>query len=203
MSLEEHLPGGFLPTTAETVAGPARARSVWPTLSRLACRPMEVLATGEPWHDVARLGRRKSEQPGGKSPPTHPTRPVSTACCPSQRCWNTRRNRGPGPCRSSSVAPPPISARLAWRDRPRNRCGMASSKLVGDMTVMVDLDVALTRNAWRTGEAATTPRIVGSFCLTLKSDGAGLMRVRPPSIRSPFNRQPVGPGTAAVQFDRR
>jgi hypothetical protein len=31
MSLEEHLPGGFLPTTVETAAGSARARSVWPT----------------------------------------------------------------------------------------------------------------------------------------------------------------------------
>jgi hypothetical protein len=31
VSLEEHLPGGFLPTIVETVAGSARARSVWPT----------------------------------------------------------------------------------------------------------------------------------------------------------------------------
>jgi len=31
VSLEEHLPGGFLPTTVETVAGSARTRSAWPT----------------------------------------------------------------------------------------------------------------------------------------------------------------------------
>lgn len=59
MSLEEHLPGGFLPTTVETVARSARARSVWPTFFWLACWPMEVMPTGRPRHYMARFGIEK------------------------------------------------------------------------------------------------------------------------------------------------
>ena len=59
MGVEEHVPGGFLLTTAEKVAGYARAHSVWPVSFGLACCAMEGLAIGCPRHDVARFGMER------------------------------------------------------------------------------------------------------------------------------------------------
>jgi NADH-quinone oxidoreductase subunit B len=59
MGIEEHLPGGLLLTTAEKVAGYARAHSVWPATFGLACCAMELMATGGPRHDMARFGMEK------------------------------------------------------------------------------------------------------------------------------------------------
>jgi NADH-quinone oxidoreductase subunit B len=59
MGIEEHLPGGLLLTTVEKVAGYARAHSVWPAFSGLACCAMEVLSAGGPRHDLARFGMEK------------------------------------------------------------------------------------------------------------------------------------------------
>ena len=59
MGVEEHLPGGFLLTTVEKVAGYARARSMWSAAFGLACCAMEALAIGGPRHDAARFGMEK------------------------------------------------------------------------------------------------------------------------------------------------
>jgi NADH-quinone oxidoreductase subunit B len=59
MGWEEHLPGDFLLTTVEKVAGYARARSVWPAAFGLACCTMEALAIAGPRHDAARFGMEK------------------------------------------------------------------------------------------------------------------------------------------------
>ena len=56
MGLEEHMPEGFLLTTVEKVSGYARKSSVWPAAFGLACCAMELMATGGPRHDFARLG---------------------------------------------------------------------------------------------------------------------------------------------------
>ncbi len=60
MSLEEHLPAGFLLTTVEKWAGYARSRSMWPAFFGLACCAIEVLQTGGPRHDLARFGMEKT-----------------------------------------------------------------------------------------------------------------------------------------------
>src|SRR5262249_8836140 len=62
MGLEEQLPGGFLLTTVEAVAGLARKSSMWPMTFGLACCGMELMATGDPRHDFARFGM---ERPSG------------------------------------------------------------------------------------------------------------------------------------------
>ena len=59
MGWEEHLPGDFLLTTVEKVAGYARARSVWPAAFGLACCAMEALAIAGSRHDAARFGMEK------------------------------------------------------------------------------------------------------------------------------------------------
>jgi NADH-quinone oxidoreductase subunit B len=60
MGVEEYLPGRFLLTTVEKVAGYARARSLWPANFGLACCAMEALAAGGPRHDVARFGMERA-----------------------------------------------------------------------------------------------------------------------------------------------
>ena len=60
MGWEEHLPGDFLLTTMEKVAGYARARSVWPAAFGLACCAMELISTGGPRHDLARFGMERA-----------------------------------------------------------------------------------------------------------------------------------------------
>ena len=60
MGLEEHLPGGFLLTTVEKVAGYARSRSVWPAFFGLACCAIELFQTAGPRHDLARFGMEKT-----------------------------------------------------------------------------------------------------------------------------------------------
>ena len=60
MGLEEHLPGGFLLTTVEKVAGYARSRSVWPASFGLACCAIEMFQTTGPQHDLARFGMEKT-----------------------------------------------------------------------------------------------------------------------------------------------
>ena len=59
MGIEEHLPGDFLLTTVEKVAGYARAHSVWPASFGLACCAFELFAVGGPRHDLARFGMEK------------------------------------------------------------------------------------------------------------------------------------------------
>ena len=60
MGLEEHLPTGFLLTTAEKAAGYARSRSMWPAFFGLACCAYEVIQSGGPRHDLARFGMEKT-----------------------------------------------------------------------------------------------------------------------------------------------
>src|SRR5580698_5467384 len=60
MGLEEHLPTGFLLTTAEKAAGYARSRSLWPAFFGLACCAYEVIQSGGPRHDLARFGMEKT-----------------------------------------------------------------------------------------------------------------------------------------------
>jgi len=59
VGIEEHLPGGFLLTTMEKVAGYARAHSVWPASFGLACCAFELFAVGGPRYDLARFGMEK------------------------------------------------------------------------------------------------------------------------------------------------
>ena len=56
MGLEEKLPSGVLLTTVEKVAGYARKGSLWPATFGLACCAIEMMATGGPHYDLARLG---------------------------------------------------------------------------------------------------------------------------------------------------
>src|SRR2546430_14790778 len=60
MGLEEKLPSGILLTTVEKVAGYARKSSVWPATFGLACCAMELMATGGPRHDLARVGMERA-----------------------------------------------------------------------------------------------------------------------------------------------
>ncbi|MCO6005777.1 NADH-quinone oxidoreductase subunit B [Actinoallomurus purpureus] len=60
MGLEEHLPGGFLLTTVEAMAGLARKSSMWPMTFGLACCGMELMAVGDPRHDFSRFGMERA-----------------------------------------------------------------------------------------------------------------------------------------------
>ena len=60
VGLEEHMPAGFLLTTAEKLAGYARSRSTWPAFFGLACCAYEVIQTGGPRYDLARFGMEKT-----------------------------------------------------------------------------------------------------------------------------------------------
>ncbi|MEU8120589.1 NADH-quinone oxidoreductase subunit B family protein [Spirillospora sp. NPDC049024] len=60
MGLEEHLPGGFLLTTVETMADWARESSMWPMTFGLACCGMELMAVGDPRHDFSRFGMERA-----------------------------------------------------------------------------------------------------------------------------------------------
>ena len=59
VGLEEHLPAGFLLTTAEKWAQYAQSRSVWPATFGLACCAIEMMQTAGPRHDFARFGMEK------------------------------------------------------------------------------------------------------------------------------------------------
>jgi NADH-quinone oxidoreductase subunit B len=56
MGLEEKVPGGFLLSTVETVAGYARKGSLWPATFGLACCAIEMMATTSGRFDLARFG---------------------------------------------------------------------------------------------------------------------------------------------------
>ncbi|WP_415677603.1 NuoB/complex I 20 kDa subunit family protein [Tsukamurella hominis] len=56
MGLEDKVPGGFLLTTLEGVAGYARKGSLWPATFGLACCAIEMMATTGPRFDIARFG---------------------------------------------------------------------------------------------------------------------------------------------------
>lgn len=56
MGLEEKVPGGFLLSTVETVAGYARKGSLWPATFGLACCAIEMMATTSGRYDLARFG---------------------------------------------------------------------------------------------------------------------------------------------------
>src|SRR6201987_1929038 len=60
MGIEEKLPAGVLLTSVEKLAGWAGARSVWPATFGLACCAIEMMQTGGPRHDMARLGMEKT-----------------------------------------------------------------------------------------------------------------------------------------------
>jgi NADH-quinone oxidoreductase subunit B len=60
MGIEEKLPSGVLLTTAEKLAGWARAGSVWPFTFGLACCGMEMGQAFGPRHDMARFGMEVS-----------------------------------------------------------------------------------------------------------------------------------------------
>ena len=56
MGLEEKLPGGFLLSTVESLAGYVRKNSLWPATFGLACCAIEMMATGAGRFDIARFG---------------------------------------------------------------------------------------------------------------------------------------------------
>ena len=56
MGIEDKVPGGFLLTTLEGVAGYARKGSLWPATFGLACCAIEMMATTGPRFDIARFG---------------------------------------------------------------------------------------------------------------------------------------------------
>lgn len=56
MGLEDKVPGGFMLTTLEAVAGYARKGSLWPATFGLACCAIEMMATTGPRFDIARFG---------------------------------------------------------------------------------------------------------------------------------------------------
>ena len=56
MGLEEKVPGGFLLSTVETVAGYARKGSLWPATFGLACCAIEMMSTTSGRYDLARFG---------------------------------------------------------------------------------------------------------------------------------------------------
>ena len=59
MGLEEQLPGEFLLTRIEQIAGWARQSSMWPATFGLACCAIEMMAAGNPRHDLARFGMER------------------------------------------------------------------------------------------------------------------------------------------------
>ena len=56
MGLEEQLPGGFLLSTVENLAGYFRKGSLWPATFGLACCAIEMMATTSGRYDLARFG---------------------------------------------------------------------------------------------------------------------------------------------------
>ncbi|GAC57612.1 NADH-quinone oxidoreductase subunit B [Gordonia hirsuta DSM 44140 = NBRC 16056] len=56
MGLEEQLPGGFLLSTVEQLAGYFRKGSLWPATFGLACCAIEMMATTSGRYDLARFG---------------------------------------------------------------------------------------------------------------------------------------------------
>ncbi|MFT3662898.1 MAG: NADH-quinone oxidoreductase subunit B family protein [Gordonia sp. (in: high G+C Gram-positive bacteria)] len=56
MGIEEQLPGGFLLTTVEKLAGFMRKGSLWPATFGLACCAIEMMATTSGRYDLARFG---------------------------------------------------------------------------------------------------------------------------------------------------
>ncbi|MBS4103742.1 NuoB/complex I 20 kDa subunit family protein [Tsukamurella paurometabola] len=56
MGVEDKVPGGFLLSTLEVVAGYARKGSLWPATFGLACCAIEMMATTGPRFDIARFG---------------------------------------------------------------------------------------------------------------------------------------------------
>lgn len=56
MGIEEQLPGGFLLTTVEKLAGFMRKGSLWPATFGLACCAIEMMATTGGRYDLARFG---------------------------------------------------------------------------------------------------------------------------------------------------
>ncbi|PRX01316.1 UNVERIFIED_ORG: NADH dehydrogenase subunit B [Actinomadura viridilutea] len=59
MGIEERLPGGFLLGSVEKIAGWARKSSLWPATFGLACCAIEMMAAGDPRHDLARFGMER------------------------------------------------------------------------------------------------------------------------------------------------
>ena len=59
MGLEEQLPGEFLLTRIEQIAGWARQSSMWPATFGLACCAIEMMSVGGPRHDIARFGMER------------------------------------------------------------------------------------------------------------------------------------------------
>ena len=60
MGLEDKLPSGILLTSVEGLVGQMQARSVWPATFGLACCAIEMMATGDPRHDMARWGMERA-----------------------------------------------------------------------------------------------------------------------------------------------
>src|SRR3546814_12931024 len=56
MGIEEKLPSGVLLTTVEGVAGYMRKASFWPATFGLACCAIEMMTSGGPKYDLARIG---------------------------------------------------------------------------------------------------------------------------------------------------
>ncbi|EGD55536.1 NuoB/complex I 20 kDa subunit family protein [Gordonia neofelifaecis] len=56
MGLEEQLPGGFVLSTVESLAGYFRKGSLWPATFGLACCAIEMMATTAGRYDLARFG---------------------------------------------------------------------------------------------------------------------------------------------------
>ena len=56
MGLEEQVPGGFLLSTVEGLAGYFRKGSLWPATFGLACCAIEMMSTVSPRFDIARFG---------------------------------------------------------------------------------------------------------------------------------------------------
>ncbi|MEZ5211987.1 MULTISPECIES: NuoB/complex I 20 kDa subunit family protein [unclassified Gordonia (in: high G+C Gram-positive bacteria)] len=56
MGIEEQLPGGFLLSTVEKLAGYMRKGSLWPATFGLACCAIEMMATTSGRYDLARFG---------------------------------------------------------------------------------------------------------------------------------------------------
>ncbi|MFT4088059.1 MAG: NADH-quinone oxidoreductase subunit B family protein [Gordonia sp. (in: high G+C Gram-positive bacteria)] len=56
MGLEEKVPGGFLLSTVEGLAGYMRKNSLWPATFGLACCAIEMMATTGGRYDLARFG---------------------------------------------------------------------------------------------------------------------------------------------------
>ena len=56
MGIEEKLPSGFLLTTVSKLAGNVRKNSLWPATFGLACCAIEMMATTDARHDLARFG---------------------------------------------------------------------------------------------------------------------------------------------------